>query len=49
MPHGGYKQSGSGRDLSVYSMEEFTNLKHVYADITGAVRKPFYYTIYGKK
>lgn len=49
MPHGGYKQSGAGRDLSLYSIEEFTNLKHVYIDLTGAVRKPFYYTIYGEK
>jgi len=49
MPHGGCKQSGWGRDLSLYSLEEFTNLKHVYIDLTGAVRKPFYYTIYGEK
>jgi len=49
MPHGGYKQSGWGRDLSLYSIEEFTNLKHVYIDLTGAVRKPTYYTIYGEK
>jgi len=49
MPHGGYKQSGWGRDLSLYSLEEFTNLKHIYIDLTGAVRKPSYYTIYGEK
>jgi len=49
MPHGGYKQSGSGRDLSLYSIEEFTKLKHVYIDLTGSVRKPSYYTIYGEK
>ena len=29
MPHGGYKQSGYGKDLSVYSLEEYTQLKHV--------------------
>jgi len=49
MPHGGYKQSGFGRDLSIYSIEEFTNLKHVYIDLSSSVRKPFYYTIYGEK
>jgi 1-pyrroline dehydrogenase len=29
LPHGGYKQSGYGKDMSIYSMEEYTNLKHV--------------------
>jgi 1-pyrroline dehydrogenase len=29
MPHGGYKQSGYGKDMSLYSMEEYTQLKHV--------------------
>src|SRR5437763_9560761 len=29
MPHGGYKSSGYGKDMSIYSMEEYTNLKHV--------------------
>ena len=29
MPHGGYKQSGYGKDLSVYSLEDYTNIKHV--------------------
>jgi 1-pyrroline dehydrogenase len=28
MPHGGYKQSGYGKDMSVYSMEEYTQIKH---------------------
>ena len=27
--YGGYKQSGYGRDMSIYSMEEYTQLKHV--------------------
>src|SRR5437588_1613781 len=31
MPHGGYKQSGYGKDMSVYSLEEYTQLKHVMA------------------
>lgn len=49
MPHGGYKQSGFGKDLSLYSLEEYTQLKHVYIDQTGAVRKSWYYTVYGDK
>ena len=28
MPHGGYKQSGYGKDMSLYSMEEYTQIKH---------------------
>ena len=33
MPHGGYKQSGYGKDLSIYSLEEYTNIKHVMTAI----------------
>ena len=29
MPHGGYKQSGYGKDLSAYSLEDYTQIKHV--------------------
>jgi 1-pyrroline dehydrogenase len=29
MPHGGFKESGYGKDMSVYSMEEYTRVKHV--------------------
>ncbi|MEJ3655459.1 aminobutyraldehyde dehydrogenase [Actinomycetes bacterium KLBMP 9759] len=29
MPHGGVKQSGYGKDLSAYSLEEYTRVKHV--------------------
>ena len=29
MPHGGFKESGYGKDMSLYSMEEYTRLKHV--------------------
>jgi 1-pyrroline dehydrogenase len=28
MPHGGYKQSGYGKDMSIYSLEEYTQVKH---------------------
>jgi betaine-aldehyde dehydrogenase len=33
MPHGGYRQSGYGKDLSVYALEDYTNIKHVMANI----------------
>ncbi len=33
MPHGGYKQSGYGKDLSMYSLEEYTQIKHVMASL----------------
>jgi 1-pyrroline dehydrogenase len=33
MPHGGYKQSGYGKDLSVYGLEDYTQIKHVMAKI----------------
>ncbi len=47
MPHGGYKQSGFGKDLSVYAVEEYTNVKHVWIELTGATRKPWHYTVFG--
>ena len=33
MPHGGYKQSGYGKDQSMYSVEEYTQIKHVMAKL----------------
>ncbi|HEX7293663.1 MAG TPA: gamma-aminobutyraldehyde dehydrogenase [Solirubrobacterales bacterium] len=33
MPHGGYKQSGYGKDLSVYALEDYTNIKHVMVNL----------------
>lgn len=29
MPHGGFKQSGHGKDMSVYALEAYTEIKHV--------------------
>ncbi|CAB5001840.1 MAG: aldehyde dehydrogenase family protein [Actinobacteria bacterium] len=29
MPHGGFKQSGYGNDMSIYAIEHYTELKHV--------------------
>jgi betaine-aldehyde dehydrogenase len=47
MPHGGYKQSGYGKDMSTYSLEEYTQVKHVMHDITGIARKDWHRTIFG--
>ena len=47
MPHGGYKQSGFGKDLSLYAFEDYTEVKHVYFDLTGQARKSWHYTTYG--
>jgi betaine-aldehyde dehydrogenase len=33
MPHGGVKESGYGKDLSGYSLEDYTNIKHVMASL----------------
>jgi betaine-aldehyde dehydrogenase len=49
MPHGGFKASGFGKDMSVYSFEEYTNIKHVSSDITGEVRKDWHRTIFGDR
>jgi betaine-aldehyde dehydrogenase len=33
MPHGGFKQSGYGKDLSVYALEDYTEIKHVMVNL----------------
>ncbi len=33
MPHGGFKHSGYGKDLSMYSLEDYTRIKHVMANL----------------
>jgi len=35
MPHGGFKQSGYGKDLSLYGFEDYTRIKHVMHNIEG--------------
>src|SRR5207302_6827805 len=34
MPHGGFKQSGYGKDLSVYAVEDYTEIKHVMVSLS---------------
>ncbi|UPK76576.1 gamma-aminobutyraldehyde dehydrogenase [Nocardioidaceae bacterium SCSIO 66511] len=33
MPHGGFKHSGFGKDLSMYSLEDYTRVKHVMTNL----------------
>ncbi len=33
MPHGGFKHSGYGKDLSIYALEDYTRIKHVMSYI----------------
>ena len=42
MPHGGVKGSGFGKDMSMYALEEYTAIKHVVFELTGAPRKDWY-------
>ncbi|MGI5403251.1 gamma-aminobutyraldehyde dehydrogenase [Streptomyces sp. CA-135486] len=49
MPHGGYQASGFGKDMSMYSFEEYTQVKHVMYDNTAVVRKDWHRTIFGDR
>ncbi|QOV36876.1 gamma-aminobutyraldehyde dehydrogenase [Streptomyces ferrugineus] len=46
MPHGGYKSSGFGKDMSAYSFDEYTNVKHVMTDITGARHRSWHDVVF---
>ncbi|WP_067548648.1 gamma-aminobutyraldehyde dehydrogenase [Nocardia crassostreae] len=46
MPHGGYKASGFGKDMSTYAFDEYTNIKHVMSDITAAAHKSWHDVIF---
>ncbi|AYJ49191.1 gamma-aminobutyraldehyde dehydrogenase [Rhodococcus sp. P1Y] len=46
MPHGGVGASGFGKDMSTYSFEEYSTVKHVMTDITGVARKPWHRTVF---
>ncbi|WP_336922748.1 aminobutyraldehyde dehydrogenase [Aquipuribacter sp. SD81] len=35
MPHGGFKQSGYGKDLSAYGFDDYTRIKHVMTNLDG--------------
>ena len=46
MPHGGVKQSGFGKDMSTYSFDEYTTVKHVMFDRTAVAEKAWHRTIF---
>ncbi len=46
MPHGGIKQSGFGKDMSTYSFDEYTVVKHVMYDRTAAAAKNWHRTVF---
>jgi len=46
MPHGGYGASGFGKDMSTYSLHEYTQIKHVALDLTGRAEKDWHRTIF---
>jgi betaine-aldehyde dehydrogenase len=46
MPHGGAKGSGYGKDMSAYSFDEHTQVKHVASDITGLAHKEWQDTVF---
>lgn len=49
MPHGGHKQSGFGKDMSSYSFEEYTQIKHVMVDNTGQSRKDWHRIVFADR
>ncbi|MFE3095844.1 gamma-aminobutyraldehyde dehydrogenase [Streptomyces sp. NPDC059248] len=49
MPHGGYRASGFGKDMSMYSFEEYTQVKHVMFDNTAVARKDWHRTVFGDR
>ncbi|MET8297251.1 gamma-aminobutyraldehyde dehydrogenase [Streptomyces sp. NPDC005180] len=49
MPHGGYKASGFGKDMSSYSFEEYTQVKHVMVDNTAVAAKDWHRTVFGDR
>jgi hypothetical protein len=40
MPHGGFKHSTYGKDLSLYGFEDYTRINHVMSKHRGPVRPP---------
>ncbi|MEU9614391.1 gamma-aminobutyraldehyde dehydrogenase [[Kitasatospora] papulosa] len=49
MPHGGYRASGFGKDMSSYSFEEYTQVKHVMYDNTAVAGKDWHRTVFGDR
>jgi acyl-CoA reductase-like NAD-dependent aldehyde dehydrogenase len=46
-PHGGYKQSGIGRELGRWGLDEYLQIKHVHVDQVPTKQQKFWYQIIG--
>jgi betaine-aldehyde dehydrogenase len=46
MPHGGYKLSGFGKDMSSYSLEEYTQVKHVMSSTTNDAHRDWHDVVF---
>ena len=46
-PHGGYKQSGVGRELGTWGLDEYLQVKHVHVDQTPTKEQKFWYQVLG--
>jgi acyl-CoA reductase-like NAD-dependent aldehyde dehydrogenase len=46
-PHGGYKQSGIGRELGRWGLDEYLQIKHVHVDQTPTKQQKFWYQVIG--
>ncbi|WP_154604797.1 gamma-aminobutyraldehyde dehydrogenase [Arthrobacter sp. AQ5-05] len=49
MPHGGFKSSGFGKDMSSYSFEEYTNVKHVLISHDTDIHKEWQNTVFKQR
>ncbi|MGV2951548.1 gamma-aminobutyraldehyde dehydrogenase [Glutamicibacter sp. AGC46] len=49
MPHGGYKASGMGKDMSQYSFDEYTNVKHVMISHDPAAHREWQDTVFKQR
>jgi betaine-aldehyde dehydrogenase len=47
LPHGGFKESGFGKDLSRYAFDEYTIAKHVMFELSNVAKKPWHFTVFG--
>ncbi len=46
MPHGGFKQSGFGKDMSKYALEDFTIPKHIMFELEGVAKKEWHQVLF---